>query len=209
MNLICFDGPERNNFLPLTYTRPVADLRIGISTLREKWEKIFGLNSSTLTQDYLQEKWRFHPKEENLFVNPAFIPTDDLVEKVKNLQLEESLVYENEIVAVLTKNTSWETDDFKSRELKQQPFHIKYPWDIFSKNYEAIELDFGRITKNRQSEPVPSSVFSIHPERIFIEKGAKLYTGSLNAENGPIYIGKNAEIREGAHIRGPFAIGEG
>lgn len=208
MNYILFDGPEREDLLPLTFTKPVAEMRIGILTLREKWERYTG-KTSTLTQDYLQEKWPIRLAEKNLFINPAFLPNDDLWNRINGLQTGEGLWCNGRIVAYASGKPVEDFKKMKAVELEEEPMSIAHPWDIFEKNFEAIEADFKVLTKGRKSAPIPDSFYVVNREQIFVEEGARLYSGSLNAENGPIYIGKDAEIREGAHIRGPFSLGEG
>lgn len=209
MNTILFDGPERKTLLPFTHTRPVAEIRIGILTLREKWERVLETSTSTQTEAYLAKKWPIHLGEENLFINPSFIPSEKLVEQIQDLNLDEKLVYENQPVAFKTKDEA-NTDDSKlsTVELRKKPLHLKNSWDIFAKNGEALQRDFDLLTEGRKSAKLNESVFALNKKNIFVEEGAKLNNASLNAENGPIYIGKNAEIMEGCHVRGPFALCE-
>lgn len=208
-NIILFDGPERNTLLPFTFTRPVAEIRIGILTLREKWEKFLQVKTSTKTEDYLSKKWPLNLKEDNLFINPAFLPDKDLVKKIDALELEQKLVWEDKLIALRTqKHSVGEAENLKEIKINQEPLHIQFTYDIFSKNAEALSKDFDLLTAGRKSAEIPASVFTVNSSNIFIEEGAKLQNCSLNAENGPIYIGKHAEVMEGALIRGPFSLGE-
>src|SRR5690625_264736 len=208
MNTILFDGPERNTLLPFTYTRPVAEIRIGIMTLREKWERFLNCKTSTLTEDYLAEKWPENLETQNLFVNPAYLPEINLIKQIRSLNIGEQLVWENEPIAVLTAQSSPNVKGLKSFKAKERPLHIRHSYDIFSKNSIALSRDFETLTKNRKSAAISESVFVVNKKSIFIEEGAKLQNCSLNAENGPIYIGKEAEVMEGALVRGPFALCE-
>lgn len=209
MNIILFDGSERQTLLPFTFTRPVAEIRIGILTLREKWEYVLEDATSTKTEGYLAEKWPLKLADINLFINPAFLPSDQLIGQIKQLKPEEKLIFNQTTVAYLTqgKNTP-DLSKMESIELEEKPIYIKNSWDIFSRNGEAIGRDFEMIKTGRKSQEINNSVFTINKENIFIEKGAKVNNASLNAENGPIYIGRNAEIMEGCHIRGPFVLGD-
>ena len=211
MNYILFDGPSRKKLLPFTYTRPVADLRIGILTIREKWEKHLGSTTSTITEEYLSEKFPMVEFEENVMINASYIPTEVLVEQVLDLQENQALFDGDDIVAFYTKDTQEEIDFDTYEQLEvtvECVFKIENNWDIFSKNHEAIQLDFDLITEGRTSAEIPKGVQTLHAENIFIEEGAKLNFCTLNASAGPIYIGKDAEIMEGALIRGPFALCE-
>ena len=210
MNYILFDGPNRNALLPFTYTRPVADLRMGIFTIREKWEAYLGLTTTTITEDYLSEKFPMVEFSDNIMINAAYLPNLKLVELIQNLG-ENEAVFEGEQTVAFRVSETQETIDFSQFEIHRCPastISIKNTWDIFELNSSAIEADFQFITKGKTSEPIPKSVSTIHPERIFIEAGAKLDHCVLNATDGPIYIGKNTEIMEGSLIRGPFALCE-
>ena len=208
MNYILFDGDVRNALLPFTYTKPVADLRIGILTIREKWEKYLGLTTTTITEDYLEEKYPMVEMPENIMINASFCPNDGLVEMVKNLSEKEAIFKGEDVIAFYTTDTQEEVnfEDYKQVEFTEDVLQIKNTWDIFSLNDKAIEQDFNLITKNRKSEPIPAGVNTVNQENIFLEEGAKLTFCTLNASTGPIYIGKDAEIMEGCIVRGALAM---
>ena len=210
MNYILFDGTVRNSLLPFTFTRPVADIRVGILTIREKWEKYLGSTTTTLTEEYLSEKYPMVEMEQNVMINASFLPNDVLSEMVKNLERNQAIFKGEEVIAFFTEETQEEVDfdTYEILELDEEVVTIKYTWDIFAKNDAAIREDFELLTEDRTSQPIPKSVNVIAPENIFIEEGAKLEFVTLNASSGPIYIGKNAEIMEGSVIRGPFALCE-
>ncbi len=211
MNYILFDGSVRNQLLPFTFTRPVADIRIGILTIREKWEIFLGSTTTTVTEDHLSDKWPLVEMDQNILINGSFIPSEDLVNSIKGLTENQALFYKEEPLAFFSKEG--QEVDFDSFEITQYThddvLRIEYSWDIFSKNHVAIKRDFELITKGRVSQPIPSTVVAFQSENIFIEEGAQLPLCSLNAKEGPIYIGKDSEIMEGAMIRGPFALCEG
>ena len=212
MNYILFDGPVRNQLLPFTFTRPVADLRIGILTIREKWEMQLGSTTSTVTEEYLSEKFPMVEFEDNIMINAAYIPTQELVEQIFDLRANQALFDGEDVVAFYTQDSQEEIDfdSYKHIELTEKTiFKIAHTWDIFSKNHKAIELDYELVTQDRESAKIPKNVQTSNPENIFIEEGATVNFCSLNASEGPIYIGKDAEIMEGALIRGPFALCEG
>jgi UDP-N-acetylglucosamine diphosphorylase/glucosamine-1-phosphate N-acetyltransferase len=210
MNYILFDGTVRNALLPFTFTRPVADIRVGILTIREKWEKYLGATTTTLTEEYLMEKYPMVEMEQNIMINASFLPNAELVCLIQNLEANQAVVFGEEIVAFHTNDTQEEVD-FEQYDLvvyEGDLMKIENTWDIFSKNDSALRDDFNLITTDRTSQPIPKSVNVIAPENIFIEEGAKLEFVTLNASTGPIYIGKNTEIMEGSVIRGPFALCE-
>ena len=210
MNYILFDGPHRNSLLPFTFTRPVADIRIGILTIREKWEQHLGTTITTLTEDYLSQKWPLVEMENNVMLNASYLPNDALINQIKALESGDALMDGDEVVAFYTiEDEEKALEDYIVTPLAEAALTVKHTWDIFSKNGEAIEADFSLLTAGRKSQPIPKHVFTAHPERIFIEEGAVVTNASLNATNGSIYIGKNAEVMEGSIIRGPFALCEG
>lgn len=210
MNYILFDGTVRNALLPLTFTRPVAEIRVGILTIREKWEKHLGTTTTTITEEYLSEKFPMVEMEQNVMINASFLPNAELVEMVKNLEENQAIFYGEEVIAFFT--TEGQEVDFESYEpieYEAEVTRIENTWDIFAKNGEILEADFELITDGRKSQPIPQSNNVIAPENIFIEEGARLEFCTLNASTGPIYIGKNAEIMEGSIIRGGLALCEG
>jgi UDP-N-acetylglucosamine diphosphorylase/glucosamine-1-phosphate N-acetyltransferase len=208
MNYILFDGPYRNNLLPFTFTRPVADIRVGILTIRQKWESYLEYTTTTITEDYLSEKFPMVEMENNIMINASFLPNLEVVEVVRNLEHNQALFKDEDVIAFFAKEGEEHTDfsTFEAIEFQSEILKIEHTWDIFSKNYQAIAEDFDLVTKDRKSEPIPASVNAINPDQIFIEKGAKLNFASLNATDGPIYIGRDAEVMEGSMVRGPFAL---
>lgn len=210
MNYILFDGTVRNALLPFTFTRPVADIRIGILTIREKWENYLGSTTTSVTEEYLMDKFPMVEMEENVMINASFLPNAILVDWIQNLKVKQAIVFEEEIVAFYTQDTQEEVDfdQYELLSFENELVRIANTWDIFAKNDRAIRDDFELLTMDRTSQPIPKSVNVIAPENIFIEEGAQLAFVTLNASTGPIYIGKNSEIMEGSVIRGPFALCE-
>ena len=211
MNYILFDGPARNALLPFTFTRPVADILIGIMTIRQKWEMRLGSTTTTLTEEYLSEKFPMVEMEENVMINASFVPNAVLAEMVGGLKSNQAIFKGEDVIAFYTAENQEEVnfDTYEIIEFEGECLRVEHTWDIFSKNDAAIREDFELLTEGRKSQPIPKSVNTIAKENIFIEEGAKLEFVTLNASTGPIYIGKNAEIMEGSVIRGPFALCEG
>jgi UDP-N-acetylglucosamine diphosphorylase/glucosamine-1-phosphate N-acetyltransferase len=211
MNYILFDGPARTALLPFTFTRPVADILIGILTIRQKWEMYLGSTTTTLTEEYLSEKYPMVEMEQNVMINASFLPNPTLVEMIQGLESNQAIFKGDEVIAFFT-NDEQEQVDFDTYEIidySEDCLTVQNTWDIFAKNDTALRADFELVTQDRKSQPIPKSVNVIAPENIFIEEGAKLEFVTLNASTGPIYIGKDAEIMEGSVIRGPFALCEG
>lgn len=211
MNYILFDGPSRDNLLPFTYTRPVADIRVGILTIREKWEKYLGLTTTTITEDYLSEKYPMVELEANIMINGAVLPSSGLVEIVTSLK-ENQAVFSGENVIAFYSTESQEEVDFDTYDIieySEDLLMIEHTWDIFSKNGDAIRADFELLTDGRVSQPISNTNQILGEAQIFVEEGASFDFVTLNATSGPIYIGKDTEIMEGSVIRGPFALCEG
>ncbi|MDO5969722.1 GlmU family protein [Flavivirga aquimarina] len=210
MNYILFDGSSRNNLLPFTFTRPVADIRIGILTIREKWEFFLNSTTTTVTEDYLSDKYPMVEMEENVMIHASYLPNLKLVEMIKGLKENQAIFKGEDVIAFFAKEAQDDIDfdRFEIFEFNDNIIKVENTWDIFSKNGEAIQEDFNLITKDRVSQSIPPSNNIIASENIFIEAGATLEFVTLNASKGPIYIGKDTEIMEGTTIRGPFALCE-
>lgn len=218
-NIILFDNESRDRLLPLTFTRPMAELRIGILNIREKWERWLGGSASYITQDYLSGKFPIHIDDDNIVLNGGVVPTPELVARVKNLKINQALLLGDELIAARLDGGQFEQlmgdeeiEDLEGITLDpaETPFFcIERLWDFFTKNELAIKLDFALLTKGRFSKPISPTNRIFGAENIFLEEGVKMECCILNASTGPIYIGKNAEIMEGSIIRGPVSIGAG
>jgi UDP-N-acetylglucosamine diphosphorylase/glucosamine-1-phosphate N-acetyltransferase len=212
MNLILFDDPGiRTNLLPLTFTRPVAGMRVGILTIAEKWESNLNTKSSYSTQYYLSRKFTKKISADNLWVNGAVCPNEKLVEAIKNLKLGDAIYKNSKVVAVRTDDNELpEVIAGKVTEYADELILIDQPWKIFQNNGNQIRADFKLITANRKSASITDPHARTYNEKdIFLEDGVMLHAVILNAENGPIYLGKNSQVQEGSIIRGPFGLCEG
>ena len=214
MEIILFDDESRQSLLPLTHTRPVSEIRIGILRIREKWEIYFQGNYSYLTEPFLSKKFQFLPGKENLFINGSILPVATLVLEIQKLKSGEKLIKGDTLIAArmdgsLVGINSIEEIEFEKSVTCVSTFtKINFNWDIFSKNEEALLEDFRLITKGRKSMKISETNTVTSPENVFLEEGAKVECAILNASTGFIYVGKNAEIMEGVMIRGPFALCE-
>lgn len=208
MSYVLTDGAKWETFLPFTYTRPIAEIRVGILTLREKWEKHLGETTSTLSKDYLSSKYPAPTKAEGVVIDASFLPTKELVEKIKQLAIGHALMLGETIIAYRTNNLNQDIDinQLSKTSFVGEVLQLEQPWDIFSKNGDAIEADFELLTKGRKSAPLSTTNTVINPERIFVEEGATIECSILNASTGPIYVGSNAEIMEGSIVRGGLAL---
>ncbi len=214
MNFILFDDHSRVNLLPFTFTRPICDIRIGILTIREKWEKFLNAKTSTLTEIYLAGKYPLNKAKENILINGSVLPTQELINDILKLKPGQSLTYQDEYIIAMNLNEedieTMGSEGDGEDDLITSAKHIKLNniWDIFSLNGEAIEADFALITKGRTSQKLSATNRAVREDRIFIEEGAEVEFSILNATEGPIYIGKNAKVMEGSLIKGGFALGE-
>ena len=217
-NIILFDPDTRDQFLPLTFTRPVGELRIGILTIREKWERQLNGRVSYITQDYLSEKFPIHIADDNFVVNGAVLPNDALCQLIHTLNNNEALTKDGELIAARLDSlqfrrlmTDSDIEELIGFELEGVNYTtINHVWEIYKFNADALKQDFNLITEGRTSEPLSNSNRIVgDAAQIFLEEGAIVECAILNTTKGPIYVGKNAEIMEGCIIRGGLAMGEG
>ena len=210
MNFILSDGNYRQALLPFTFTRPVGALRVGITTIQEKWEFWLDQKVSFLTEDYLATKYPLHSEEDNIVVFASFLPDAALVKAISSLQLKEFLTYQGEVVAYRTASPkeAFENQNYHEVKYERDVLTIKHTWDIFSKNDSALRSDFQWLTQGRKSMPISNTNTVMGGENIFLEEGASVECSILNATTGPIYIGKDAQIMEGCVVRGGLALGE-
>ncbi|MEJ2585205.1 MAG: GlmU family protein, partial [Robiginitalea sp.] len=210
MNYILFDGDRREALLPFTYTRPVAEVRTGILTLREKWERRLGQSVSYLTEEYLQEKFPLSSGGDNLLIKGSLIADDSLAKAVKELDSGQALWDGTQILAYRSPGVEKKMDiaGFKKKEYTKTYQEVRHTWDLFSLNGEALESDFQLLTSGRDSAPLSDTNRVMHAERVFLEEGATVEHCIINAAEGPVYIGKEATVMEGSMIRGGFALGD-
>ncbi len=221
MNLILFDNQFRSGMLPLTFTRPQAEIRIGILTVKEKWEAWMGTTASYLTDGALIGKYALVKQSDNIFVTAAALPNEQLVMAVSNLEFGQALVSDGVLIAV--RGSDFTYDEAQSNSVERfdvisydsELILLDKVYQLIPYNKDQIKKDFELITRGRQSQLIDDTVSVVgsnkDPElvnQIFIEEGAEVEYCYLNPKEGPIYIGKNARIGEGSMLRGPIAIGE-
>ncbi len=217
MNIILFDTDARNHLLPLTATRPMGELRLGILTLREKWEHRLHSKASYITQEYLQEKYPIQIEEENLIINGGVMPTVALCKRIEELGLNEALLANGELIAARLNEAQFESliGEEEVEELQGLELEANIPliqvtnlWQLVRLNEQALLDDFELLTKGKTSKPVSDTNSIIGPlENLFLEEGVKMEYCTLNLSIGPIYIGANTVIMERGMMRGPIAIG--
>ncbi|WP_312084115.1 GlmU family protein [Epilithonimonas hominis] len=211
MQLVFSDAQYWEDFLPLTFTRPVAEMRMGILTFSERWKKLLDIDEVFyITENYLQDKFKKPEPKQSLFIVPNFFPSDEVLKQIKELQPGEALVYENEVLVANINMDNFSLNQInKMTDIHEKLFFIEKPTDIFSYNDQAIDFDFKLLTEGRTSQELSSTNgFIGEKENLFIEEGATIEFSTLNCKTGKIYIGKNAEIMEGSNIRGSLALCE-
>jgi len=211
MNYILFDThSESEQLKPLTFTRPIAELRCGILRISEKWNLRLQTACSWKTRDYLQQKFPLVTAADNVFINAAVLPTDELVAAVQNLQENTAIIKNGELIAARCEKYENVAEALEATctEFQGELQHIRHPWHIFMYNGEQINVDFELLTAGRTSQKLSSTNTVFGEENIFVEEGAEVECAILNARNGKMYIGKDAHVMEGAIIRAPFALCE-
>jgi UDP-N-acetylglucosamine diphosphorylase/glucosamine-1-phosphate N-acetyltransferase len=209
MNFVLFDDEASwKNLLPLTFTRPVSEIRIGILTIREKWEKSLGQECSYFTKDYLSLKYPFVRSGPAIFINSTLLPAKEIVQQILQLKAGEAIVNNDELIAYHSDNGAPQPGSKLTRaEAKSKLQFVKHVWDIFQQNGDAIKNDFRLLTEGRKSRPVSDTVTVIGDRsQVFLEEGAKAEACILNTKDGPVYVGEHAELMEGSVVRGPFAL---
>lgn len=217
MHCILFDDHRYSDFLPLVFTRPIGDLRMGIYKISEKWQNNLGAQVSFNSNPSLNPKFSMGWGADNWIINARFLPTMKLVQQIKNLKAKDSLWSGDDMIAVRLPEI--EIDRFKASENfyhslpenqrqivdETQLLELKNKWDLFRLNDKALALDFSYLTTRFVSQKRPDTLRCIG-DQIFIEEGADVSYATINTSTGPVYIGKNAKVMEGATIRGPFAL---
>tara|TARA_B100001564_G_scaffold324611_1_gene305521 strand:- start:4460 stop:5617 length:1158 start_codon:yes stop_codon:yes gene_type:complete len=201
MNVILFDV-DPANYYPLSYTRPISNFRIGILTIKEKWQQYYK-NVSVETQSYLRNKYIINIQKDNLWINSKVLPSEELLIEIKNLRKGELLEKNGDIIAF--RNKLFDVKKLNYIESNANFITIENICDIFIYNDIEIKNDFKILTKNRKSAIVDNNN-TIIGDNVFIENGANISCSILNSDQGPIYIGKNSQVMEGSIIKGPFAM---
>jgi UDP-N-acetylglucosamine diphosphorylase/glucosamine-1-phosphate N-acetyltransferase len=211
MKIVFSDAQYWEEFLPLTFTKPVAEMRFGILTFAERWQKLLEIeNCAYLTEDYLQEKFPAPKSGEVLFLVPNFIPSSNIVDEIKNLKIGEALIKNDEVIAAKLQIENFSLNNIsKMTDVEEELQFITKPTDFFTYNELAINFDFELLSKGKTSQKLSeTNGFLGNLEDLFIEEGASIEFSTLNCKTGKIYIGKDAEVMEGCNLRGPISLGD-
>ena len=207
--LLFCDQSTIRDFLPFTFTRPSAELRAGILTFAERWQRLLGVEKIAYnTADYLSGKYpKSNTLEGTLSIYANFLPTPRLLEQLRSLKVGESITYQGRQLAFMNNGL---TPSSIPPIVWEEPLVVfEKPTDLFTYNDKAIDFDFELLTKGRTSAPLsPTNGFLGDKANLFIEEGAKVEFATLNCQKGKIYIGKDAEVMEGSHLRGSIALCE-
>lgn len=203
MKYILSDSGYHGRFRPLSLTRSIADFRIGILTLREKWEKYLGEKVYVRTEPYLQAKYEIVADADCVVIPSVLLPDCNIAKAIKSL--EAGILTKDGVVLASVESTEPSTSEI---EYPGKVFMLKSLTDIFSFNGMEINKDFELLTAGRKSRPLSTTNVSFGKCPVFVEEGCTIECATLNTNDGPIYIGANAEVMEGANIRGPFALCE-
>lgn len=207
MMINLFDDRSWLSLRPLTFTRPVADLRIGMLTIAEKWAKHFNATFGYQTQDYLRIK--YPPVNASLYINGSVCPDEALLDAISALQPGQALKAGDVLIAYYQTGAGTDIqtiiNEFESVSFSHGFTKITYPEDIFRNNHTELIKDFALVTKGRQSTTL-SNTNTFLGDQFFAEEGAEAECSTFNSLQGPIYLGKNSGIWEGCHIRGSFAL---
>lgn len=210
INYILFDTKVREALKPFTFTRPVSEIRCGIITLTEKWNRRLSTKCSFKTADYLQSKYPLHIESDNVYINSSVFPNNEIVEAIQQLPTNSVLISGETWIAV--RCSELKSEDEVANYMLVQFFGVRKSlenvWNIFQFNPDEIEADFSLITFGRVSQKLNETNRVICPENVFVEEGATVDYAIINASGGKVYIGAHAEIWENAVIRGPFAMKE-
>jgi len=208
MRINLFDDSSWLSLRPLTFTRPVADLRLGILTIAEKWAKYAGHAPGYLTADYLSAKYTALT-DADTFVNGSVCPDEALFDAITHLRTGEVLLKDTLVLAYKV-NAGEAASLIQSAGLRPVNYtgsftQIVYPEDIFRNNDTELKADFLILTQGRSSAPL-STTNTVLGDQIFLEEGAEAECSTFNTLGGPVYIGANSQVWEGSHIRGSFAL---
>jgi len=211
MNIIFTEQAEAHQqLLPLTYTRPVADLRVGVLTIAEKWMKYLEAESFGFeTLPYLSEKYSsIDADHQTVWIVNGLLPNDGLLEVIQEMPSGEALSKGGKVIAARGSQNPLSEGSYDVKEFTGDFNEIIYTWDLFRLNGAEIRSDYDLLTAGRKSQPINDPHTKTYGSDIFLEEGAVVRAAILNSETGPIYLGKDSEVQEGAIIRGPFAMGE-
>lgn len=211
--VLCDTQQAHDDLLPLSFTRPIAHFRVGIHTILEKWQDILPGDYTTMPVEYLREKYTPSLTDDTLYIASNILPDAQLAKALSLLEKGEALYVDQLFIACRGEIGLIKAEQFRRVEYEHEVDKIEFIFDVFRQNSKQIVSDFLRITKDRESQPLPDHCLFIGPKRLedgtpalFIEEGASLAGCTINTTDGPIYIGRDAQVMEGACLRGPLAL---
>ena len=213
INYVLFDGVYHQKLKPLTLTRPVADLRVGIFKIHEKWEYLLGEKVGIRTKDYLGKSYNSFNDNAGVGISGALIPNLELCDAINTLKEKTIMMKEGKVLAIKplpveSSDVNNELEGYKIVQYTSEISMIEKPMDIFKLNGDQIEIDLKFYIKNKDLNSNPESGNLIIGDRVYIEHGAKVMGATLNSSDGPIFISKGAEVMEGSNLRGPLIVME-
>ncbi len=214
MNYVLFDGQHHNKLKPLTLTRPVADLRVGIFKIHEKWSLHMSEEVGVRTKDYLASKFNSFDNEVTVGISAALLPNKEICEAILDMDDKTLMMKDGKLLAIKplpNQDDKLEAELATYRVVKftEDIDILERPMDLFLQNETQISTDLNFLETDNLNTKDFGNGNLIIGNQVFIEKGAKINGATLNSNDGPIYIQKNTEIMEGANIRGPFVLMEG
>ena len=213
MSILLFDNKNRARLNPLVKTRAVASLRMGILTIKERWERVMGQKAFIHTEDYLMPLYETIGREEHTWIDSSVIISEELLMAIRNLKPNEAIVDDEGLIAGKSSepSASFDIDNTSlwfDKKIEGKVKRLEYPHQLFLWNDAFIKNDFGLVTANRTSQSISSTNNIINPANIFLEEGVSMEYCMLNASTGPIYLGRNTTLMEGCMVRGAFALGD-
>lgn len=213
MKFILVDIPDRIHFFPFSHTRSIVEFKVGIFSIKKRWELLLESPTDVFTTNELQELYTLNIANEEpcIYINPTVFPTNEIVQAIKSLQIDDKLIHQSgKWIASHSKEIQFTKILLGKNEptIIQKADFFKDTYDLLKWNARCIVSDFEIIRSKGTSEKLDPSNRAVNVDQIYIEPGAQISCANLNASEGPIYIGKNAVIMEGASLRGPISIGE-
>lgn len=213
MNVILFDPVNRKNLYPIVLTRPCASIRVGMFTIQEKWDLYLGETSTVLVPEFLSGKYKANFTDENLYVNATLLPGKDVLDQILLLKPGEKLICDGKLVAFKQGKVMWENmanvlNDLSPVESNLETDFIEHTWDIIRHLDNQLKSDFEIALHKFSAIELPEYTTAIHPELIRTGTNVKIGACILNASEGAIIIDDDAEIMDGAMLKGPLYMGK-
>lgn len=213
MNVILFDHTQREALYPIVFTRPVSSIRVGMLSIQQKWESLLNVVVSTLVPDYLSAKFPSKFETEDLYINASVLPSKPLIDEILKLNTNQKLVKGDLLLAFYGEKMKWEkveklASKLEAVESESVIVNIKNTWDIISLLKPELQSDFNLVAERFTPAQIPSYTTAIERNNIWVGANVKLGACILNATEGEIVIDDDAEIMDGAMVKGPVYLGK-